>query len=98
MSVRFAFRRVFDLFRGIDALIWSVILSRAFGPGPLTGSLAILMTDVGTFGKTFSKHLRMLTTNKLRASPQQERKLFNFIVLGYSTSFAHNIGTSFISV
>lgn len=37
MAVRFAFRRIFDLFRGIDALIWSVILSRAFGPGPLTG-------------------------------------------------------------
>jgi phosphonate transport system permease protein len=57
MAVRFAFRRIFDLFRGIDALIWSVILSRAFGPGPLTGALAILMTDIGTFGKTFSEAL-----------------------------------------
>ena len=57
MAVRFAFRRIFDLFRGVDALIWSVILSRAFGPGPLTGALAILMTDIGTFGKTFSEAL-----------------------------------------
>ena len=55
--MRFAFRRIFDLFRGVDALIWSVILSRAFGPGPLTGALAILMTDIGTFGKTFSEAL-----------------------------------------
>jgi phosphonate transport system permease protein len=54
---RFAIRRVFDLFRGIDGLIWTIILSRAFGPGPLTGSLAILLTDTGTFGKLFSEAL-----------------------------------------
>ena len=54
---RFAVRRVFDLFRGIDGLIWTIILSRAFGPGPLTGSLAILLTDTGTFGKLFSEAL-----------------------------------------
>jgi len=56
-AVRFGLRRLFDLFRGIDGLIWTVILSRAFGPGPLTGALAILMTDTGTFGKTFSEAL-----------------------------------------
>ena len=55
--VRFGLRRLFDLCRGIDGLIWTVILSRAFGPGPLTGALAILMTDTGTFGKTFSEAL-----------------------------------------
>ena len=55
--VRLPLRRMFDFFRGVDGLIWTVILSRAFGPGPLTGSLAILMTDTGTFGKTFSEAL-----------------------------------------
>jgi phosphonate transport system permease protein len=30
---------------------------RAFGPGPLTGALAILITDTGTFGKLFSEAL-----------------------------------------
>ncbi len=55
--LRLSLRRVFDLLRGVDGLIWTVILSRAFGPGPLTGSLAILMTDTGTFGKTFSEAL-----------------------------------------
>jgi phosphonate transport system permease protein len=54
---RFSIRRIFDLFRGIDGLIWTIILSRAFGPGPLTGSLAILLTDTGTFGKLFSEAL-----------------------------------------
>jgi len=56
-SVRFGFRRVFDFLRGVDGLIWTIILSRAFGPGPLTGSLAILLTDTGSFGKMFSEAL-----------------------------------------
>ncbi|MEP3439951.1 MAG: phosphonate ABC transporter, permease protein PhnE [Sulfitobacter sp.] len=54
---RFAARRVFDFLRGVDGLIWTIVLSRAFGPGPLTGALAILLTDTGTFGKMFSETL-----------------------------------------
>ncbi|MBC7137733.1 MAG: phosphonate ABC transporter, permease protein PhnE [Defluviimonas sp.] len=55
LAVRFGVRRVFDFLRGVDALIWTIVLSRAFGPGPLTGSLAILLTDSGSFGKLFSE-------------------------------------------
>lgn len=55
--IRFAVRRVFDFVRGVDGLIWTIILSRAFGPGPLTGALAILVTDTGSFGKSFSEAL-----------------------------------------
>ena len=57
MAVRGAVRRVFDFVRGVDALIWTIILSRAFGPGPMTGALAILITDSGSFGKLFSEAL-----------------------------------------
>ena len=56
-AVRFAFRRVFDFIRGVDGLIWTIILSRAFGPGPMTGALAMFITDTGTFGKLFSEAL-----------------------------------------
>jgi phosphonate transport system permease protein len=55
--IRFMVRRIFDFLRGVDGLIWTIILSRAFGPGPLTGSLAIMLTDTGTFGKIFSEAL-----------------------------------------
>jgi phosphonate transport system permease protein len=55
--VRFALRRVFDFIRGVDGLIWTIILSRAFGPGPMTGAIAIAITDAGSFGKTFSEAL-----------------------------------------
>ena len=56
-AVRFVVRRLFDFLRGVDALIFTIILSRAFGPGPLTGALAILLSDTGSFGKTFSEAL-----------------------------------------
>ncbi|MFN7222415.1 MAG: phosphonate ABC transporter, permease protein PhnE [Paracoccaceae bacterium] len=55
--LRFATRRLFDFIRGVDGLIWTVILSRAFGPGPMTGAIAIAITDVGSFGKMFSEAL-----------------------------------------
>mgnify|MGYP005843191575 CR=1 FL=1 len=54
---RFAARRVFDFIRGVDGLIWTIILSRAFGPGPMTGAIAIAITDTGSFGKMFSEAL-----------------------------------------
>lgn len=57
MSARFGLRRFFDFLRGVDALIWTIVLARAFGPGPLTGALAILITDTGSFGKIFSEAL-----------------------------------------
>lgn len=56
-ALRFSVRRVFDFVRGVDALIFTIILSRAFGPGPMTGALAILITDSGSFGKLFSEAL-----------------------------------------
>lgn len=55
--LRFVVRRIFDFVRGVDGLIWTIILSRAFGPGPMTGALAILITDTGSFGKSFSEAL-----------------------------------------
>ena len=56
-SLRLAARRCSTFLRGVDGLIWTIVLSRAFGPGPLTGSLAIMLTDTGTFGKMFSEAL-----------------------------------------
>lgn len=64
-TVRFAFRRLFDFLRGVDALIWTIILARAFGPGPLTGALAILLTDAGTFGKMYSEALENVDNKQI---------------------------------
>jgi phosphonate transport system permease protein len=57
MAARFATRRLMDFARAVDSLIWSLIFIRAFGLGPLTGSLAIGVTDAGSLGKLFSEAL-----------------------------------------
>jgi len=63
--LRLMVRRVFDFLRGVDALIWTIVLSRAFGPGPLTGALAILLTDAGSFGKMFSEALENVDNRQI---------------------------------
>lgn len=63
--VRMAMRRLFDFLRGVDGLIWTILLSRAFGPGPMTGALAILFTDTGSFGKLFSEALENVDAKQI---------------------------------
>ncbi|MBE0455233.1 MAG: phosphonate ABC transporter, permease protein PhnE [Roseovarius sp.] len=65
MSIRFTVRRLFDFVRGVDGLIWTIVLSRAFGPGPMTGALAILITDTGSFGKMFSEALENVDNKQI---------------------------------
>ena len=55
MPVRFASRRLLDGIRGIDALIWALIWVGIVGLGPFAGVLAIMTSDIGTFGKLFSE-------------------------------------------
>ena len=55
--VRFAARRVLDGIRGVDALIWALIWVGVVGLGPLAGVLAIMTSDIGTFGKMYSEAL-----------------------------------------
>jgi phosphonate transport system permease protein len=57
MGARFLTRRVMDFIRAVDSLIWSLIFIRSFGLGPLTGSLAIGVTDAASLGKLFSEAL-----------------------------------------
>ena len=67
--LRFAMRRVFDFIRGVDALIWTIILARAFGPGPMTGALAILITDTGSLRQDSSpRRWRTSTKSRSKAS------------------------------
>lgn len=57
MGARFLTRRIMDFIRAVDSLIWSLIFIRSFGLGPLTGSLAIGITDAASLGKLFSEAL-----------------------------------------
>ncbi|HHQ6592824.1 TPA: phosphonate ABC transporter, permease protein PhnE [Serratia fonticola] len=48
-------RRLLDILRGIDMAIWGLIFVRAVGMGPLAGVLAIVMQDIGLFGKLYAE-------------------------------------------
>ena len=53
--VQFASRRVLDGIRGVDTLIWALLWINVVGLGPFAGVLAIMTSDIGTFGKLFSE-------------------------------------------
>ena len=49
--LHFLIRRVFDFFRGVPALIWALVFTRAVGLGPMTGVLAFIAADFAAFSK-----------------------------------------------
>ena len=53
--VRQIVRRILDILRGVDSLIWGLVFVRAVGLGPLAGVLAIFVSDLGTLSKLYSE-------------------------------------------
>lgn len=54
-ALHFAFRRCLDLFRGVPALVWALILVSAFGLGPFGGVIALALADIPNLAKLFSE-------------------------------------------
>lgn len=53
--LRHLVRRILDVFRGVDQLVWGLVFVRAVGLGPLAGVLAIFVSDTGTLSKLYSE-------------------------------------------
>jgi phosphonate transport system permease protein len=53
--LHFLTRRSLDTIRSIDILIWALIWINVVGLGPFAGALAIMTSDLGSFGKLFSE-------------------------------------------
>jgi phosphonate transport system permease protein len=53
--LRFVIRRMLDVIRGIDTLIWALVFVGVVGLGPFAGVLAIAVSDTGGLGKLFSE-------------------------------------------
>jgi phosphonate transport system permease protein len=53
--LHFMTRRSLDTIRSIDILIWALIWINVVGLGPFAGALAIMTSDLGSFGKLFSE-------------------------------------------
>ncbi len=54
-AVRQIVRRILDVLRGIDQLVWGLVFVRAVGLGPLAGVLAIFVSDLGTLSKLYAE-------------------------------------------
>lgn len=64
--LRFAVRRVFDVVRGIDSLIWAILFVSIIGLGPFAGILAIAVNDTGVIAKLYAEAIET-------ADPEQSR-------------------------
>jgi phosphonate transport system permease protein len=53
--VRFLSRRSLDTIRSVDILVWALIWVNVVGLGPFAGALAIMTSDIGSFGKLYSE-------------------------------------------
>ena len=53
--LRFFTRRSLDTIRSVDILVWALIWINVVGLGPFAGALAIMTSDLGSFGKLFSE-------------------------------------------
>lgn len=53
--IHFLSRRSFDTIRAVDPLIWALVWTNVVGLGPFAGILAIMTSDIGSFGKLFSE-------------------------------------------
>jgi phosphonate transport system permease protein len=53
--IRHGVRRLLDIFRGIDGVVWGLVFVRAVGLGPLAGVLAIWISDIGNLSKLYSE-------------------------------------------
>jgi len=79
--LRHAVRRVLDLLRGVDQLIWALMYVRAMGLGPLAGVLAIATSDTGTLSKMYSEAIEGLDRRQMegvKATGARPLQLYRF--------------------
>jgi phosphonate transport system permease protein len=70
--LRFLVRRLLDVIRGVDTLIWALVFVGVVGLGPFAGILAIAVSDTGALGKLFSEAIEV-TRFRVRCSISSSR-------------------------
>src|SRR3546814_121988 len=74
-------RRILDLLRGVDTLIWALVFVRAVGLGPLAGVLSIIVSDTGTLSKLYSEAVENVDRRPIegvRATGAGRLKIYRF--------------------
>lgn len=79
--IRHAFRRLLDVFRGIDQVVWGLVFVRAVGLGPLAGVLAIWVSDMGNLAKLYSEAIENIDRKQVegvRATGADSARVIRF--------------------
>tara|TARA_R110002126_G_scaffold157847_3_gene305292 strand:+ start:1325 stop:2188 length:864 start_codon:yes stop_codon:yes gene_type:complete len=54
-ALHFGLRRLLDIVRGVDTLVWALIFVSVVGLGPFAGILAIALNDTGVLAKIYAE-------------------------------------------
>ena len=79
--VRHGVRRLLDVFRGIDQVVWGLVFVRAVGRGPLAGVLAIFVSDMGNLAKLYSEAIENVERKQVegvRATGADNARIIRF--------------------
>lgn len=66
-AVRFVVRRSFEVLRTIPDIILAIMLTAAFGIGPMAGVLTLLIASTGSLGKLFTEALESADARPVEA-------------------------------
>ncbi|MDG3042974.1 phosphonate ABC transporter, permease protein PhnE [Roseicyclus marinus] len=83
MIVRQIVRRILDILRGIDSLVWGLVFVRAVGLGPLAGVLAIFVSDLGTLSKLYSEAIENIDRKQVEGVKATGASQLGVIRYGY---------------
>ena len=61
----FFIRRVFDVLRGVDPLIWALVVINVVGLGPFAGIMAIAISDTGVLSKLFAEAIENVESKQI---------------------------------
>ncbi|SDW55742.1 phosphonate ABC transporter, permease protein PhnE [Roseicitreum antarcticum] len=79
--IRHGVRRLLDVFRGVDQVVWGLVFVRAVGLGPLAGVLAIFISDMGTLAKLYSEAIENIDRKQVegvRATGADQARIIRF--------------------
>lgn len=86
--LHFLFRRFLDIFRGVPALVWALILVSAFGLGPFAGVVALALADIPNLAKLFSESLENTDPKPLEGVRSAGASPLNVMRYGLAPQFA----------
>ncbi len=80
---RHGVRRILDVLRGVDQLVWGLVFVRAVGLGPLAGVLAIFVSDLGTLSKLYSEAIENVDRKQIDGIKATGGGPFSVVRYGY---------------